>query len=245
MSRLVQLEQSLTLARNPAELNLSLENYLLQHKIDTFAFTYYSYVPTSLNKLKFDFASAKYKAWHQHFVEEGYDDVDTTLDEVYKTTIPICWNLAEQLANVKSKREKTMRKDSIAYGIEKGISIPIHGPQEDFAILVVIQLKGQTCLQNIQELQFELFTAAYFYYHYLQKVLLQSHIENKQYKLNKREIQCLTLLVKEYSLKEMAKKLNLTERTVNHYIQRINKKFGTKNKYQSIIRALSKGIISI
>lgn len=244
--KLLNFEKALKAATSVRQLEQQLEQYLTSVGIDNFAFTYYSYYPNSLNKIKYSFASSHYMTWHEHFVSEGYDDIDSTLDEVYQTILPIYWNLSQQLQEAKTPREIQMRQDSIAFGIEEGLSIPVHGPQEDFAILVLIKRREQNYLGDWEELQHKLFPVAYYYYYYLQKQLLleQSSTPEKN-QLNPREVQCLTLVAKQYSVTKIAKTLNITERTVNYHIQRLNKKLGTKNKYQSVIKALQKNLIKL
>ncbi len=136
-----------------------------------------------------------------------------------------------------------MRLASIEFGSVKGLSIPVHGPQEDFAILLVVQTRGQHCLDNWQALQYEIFSAAYYFY--LQQRLLKNIPAIERHQLKKREIQCLTLIAKQYSIEAMANALNITEHTVNYHIQRLNKKLGTQNKYQSVIKALNIGLIKL
>ena len=241
---LADLEYRFQCVRNLSELNAALQAFLAGFSIKTFSFTYYSYYPNSLNKLKYDFASENFAVWHKHYISENYEEVDSTLDDVYQTNLPRFWVLSEQLKAASSPKEKQMRLDSIAFGAEKGLSIPIHGPQEDFAILLVVQMRGETCLNRWYELQYELFSAAYYYYSYLQSHLLKIQQPVEKFDLNKREIQCLNLIAKQHKVADIAKKLNITERTVNYHIQRVNKKLGTKNKYQSVAKAIQKGLIS-
>lgn len=243
--KLYEFGQVLKSCSSLPQLNEALERYLRGLGIKTFAFTYHSYYPNSLNKLKYDFSSTNLAIWHKHYISEHYEDVDTTLDVVYRTSIPIFWDLQQQLKEAKTPREKQMRLDSIQYGTEKGLSIPIHGPQEDFAILMVAQMRGEDCLENWQELQYELLSAAYYFYVFLQRQLLKNIVPEKKERLLKRDIQCLTLLAKQYSNEAIAQALNITERTVNYHIQRLNKKLGTNNKYQSVIKALNKGLIKL
>lgn len=243
--KFTQFVQILQLSNSLPQLNKALEQYLNELGINTFAFTYHSYYPNSLNKLKYDFSSANLSRWHKHYISEGYEDVDSTLEIVYRTSIPTFWDLQQQLKASKTSREKKMRLDSIKYGVEKGLSIPIHGPQEDFAILMVAQMRGEKGLENWQELQQELFAAAYYFYTYLQRQLLKMLAPDGKNVLSKRELQCLTLIAKQHSIEAMAKALHLTERTVNYHIQRLNKKLGTSNKYQSVIKALNKGLIKL
>ncbi len=226
-------------------LNEVLKSYLSSLGITMFAFTYYSYSPTSIHKLKYDYSSSRFDAWHKHYLSEGYEDIDSTLDVVYQSILPQLWDTREQLAQAKNPRERKMRKDAIQFGAEKGLSIPIHGPQDDFAILVVVQMRGQDFLEKNAKLQHELFTAGYYYYNALQQFLLQSSPTKSKLKLSEREMQCLTLIAKNYSIQHIAKMLSITERTVNYHIQRLNKKLGAANKYQSVIKALVKGFIVI
>lgn len=240
---LVQLESKLKVARTPAEISTIVQDYLATHHITTFSFTYYSYYPNSLNKLKYDFATANYAPWHTHYQQEHYEEIDTTMDTVYHTNLPIYWDLTTQLQQAKSSKEKQMRLDSIAFGVEKGISIPIHGPAEDFAIFLIVQMRGENCLAEWQSLQYELFVVGYYYYSYLQPLLLKNNSTVVKHQLNAREMQCLKLLAKQYSVASIAKNLHITERTVNYHIQRLNKKLGTKNKHQSVTKALQLGLI--
>lgn len=240
-----ELEMQLSKALDISELNQALKNYLASLKITTFAFTYYSYYPNSQNKLKFDFVSPNFDAWHKHYVSEHYEEIDTTLEKVYQTTLPKFWDVHEQLKEATTSRERQMRLDSIEFGSEKGLSIPIHGPNEDFACFLVVQMKGENCLEHWQDLQYELFAAGYYYYSYLQKLLLNSQTADDKFNLTQREIQCLVLIAKKYSLFSMAESLNLTERTVNYHIQKLNKKLGVKNKYQAVAKAIEKGLIKI
>ena len=243
--KLINFEQTLKATHSISQLNQVLGQYLTSYGIKTFAYTYYSYHPTSQNKLKYDFATPNFLRWHKHYIEEGYEDVDSTLESVYQTVLPTFWDLQQQLKDAKSPREKQMRLDSIEFGAQKGLSIPIYGPNEDFAILLLVQMRGENCLNNSQELQFEFFAAAYYYYFYMQKELLRSQPPAEKYQLSKRELQCLTLIAKKYSIEAMAKSLNLTERTINYHIQRLNKKLGAKNKYQSVMKALQEGLIKL
>ena len=138
-----------------------------------------------------------------------------------------------------------MREDSLVFGADKGITIPIHGSHDDFAVLLIEQLKGQVCLENREALQHEFFIVAHYYYHFVRQQLLKTKMTERPYNLSKREMQCLLLFAQNYSNEEISKKLDITERTVNFHAQNINKKLGTKNKYQSVLKALEEGLLTI
>lgn len=232
-------------ARTLADLNQALKTYLAEHAVSTYSFTYYSYHPNSLNKLKYDFSSDNYATWHQHYISENYEEIDSTMDKIYRTSLPTFWNVQDQLKEASSAKERQMRLDSIDFGAIKGISIPIHGPQEDFACFLVVQMKGESSLDNWPTAQYDLFVMAYYYYSFLQKLLLKAQVPIEKYQLNKRELQCLHLIAKQFSVKKIAQNLNITPRTVNYHIQRLNKKLGTQNKYQSVIKSLQHGLLEL
>ena len=242
---LTTFEKNLKIATNISKINQALTAYLSGFAINTFSYTLYSYYPAAINKVKYDYCSKNYKTWHEYYLSEGYEDIDSTLKEVYHAMLPIFWRVDEQMQQANTHREKIMRIDSIQFGVEKGMSIPIHGPKEDFSVLMLAQRNGQDCLENAEEFQFEFLSAAYCYYHYLNKHLLKDNPLKIKSHLNSREIQCLTLIAKQYSTKAIAKELNITERTVHYHVQRLNNKLGTKNKYQSLVSAYQKGWLKL
>lgn len=242
---LVQLEHRLAEASNLLACNKALAYFLNQKEITTYSFTYYAYHPHSANKLKYDMCSENFKSWHQFYLAEQYNNIDTTLSFAYQNHLPIYWNLHQQLQQATTIAERKMREDSLAFGAEEGLSIPIHGPHNNFALLLLVQMQNQCC--NFKEIgaQHEFLIAAHLYYHYLQSHLLNEIKEDNFFGITAREIQCLLLIAKQYSVKEMAQNLEVSERTINFHIQNINHKLGAKNKYQSLAKALENHLLTL
>ena len=240
-----KLREILSKAMSTSIADSAVRQYLFSHQIRTFSFTYYSYHPKSANKLKYEFVSKNLKVWHENYVAENYDYVDSTLEKVYQSTVPVYWNIEEQLRKAKSNAEKKMRLDSKKFGSEKGLSIPIHGPNNDFAILMVEQLRGENCLENWRELQYELLLVAHYYYGSIKKLLIKSQNGCCKYELSNREMQCLTLMAQKFSLSQISNRLHITERTVNYHIQNINKKLGVKNKYLALAVAIDEKLLTL
>ena len=108
---LEQLENSLVQAGTMADCDQALSHYLNKKGISTFSFTYYAYHPNSANKLKYDMCSANFRAWHQHYLAEQYNNIDSNLSFVYTNSLPIYWNLKQQVAQATSERERKMRSE--------------------------------------------------------------------------------------------------------------------------------------
>ncbi|KTD34555.1 LuxR family transcriptional regulator [Legionella israelensis] len=242
---LEQFEHQLACAKSTKDCDEALSHYLELKGVKTFSFTYYAYHPNSANRLKYDMCSGNFKIWHQHYLEEQYHNIDSTLTFVYDNHLPIYWNLRQQLAQASNAAERQMREDSIAFGADSGLSIPIHGPHNNFAILLLVQMKNEQCHFQLPSVQYEFFVAAHHYYHYLQSHLLEETESQKFFNLTQREIQCLTLIARDYSVKQMAQHLELSERTVNFHIQKLNRKLGTKNKYQSLAKAIELQLLTL
>jgi LuxR family transcriptional activator of bioluminescence operon len=136
-------------ALNIQELNHQLEAALSLLNIHTFSYSHYTYHPRSKQKLKYEYCSKNFLPWHEYYLSEQHEEIDTTLHACYLSTEPFIWMLDEQLAQAKTSKERQMRIDSINFGIQGGISIPIHGPNNDFAHLVLIQMNKDNFSSNL------------------------------------------------------------------------------------------------
>jgi len=218
------------------DIEILLEKYLKHFNIFSFAFTYYSGHVKSGRKLRYDFVSSPLKSWHVYYLEQAYADVDRTLEKSHLTTLPLYWDVEEQLKQAKNTREKRIRNESIEFGIHKGLSIPVHGPNHDFVSLTLHQRRNENCLHDYELYQFEWLNAAQIVYHQIKKILDQQFPQIISYKLTSREEQCLILTAKSWRVEQIAQELKISPRTVNFHIQNANKKLGTNNKYLAIYK---------
>ncbi len=214
--------------------------YLAEFGIRSYALTYYSGHIKSGRKLKFHCVSAALRPWHLHYLEQHYADVDRTLADSQLASLPFTWDVQEQLRLAKNKREQRIRLESIEFGIDKGLAIPLHGPNHDFVSLVLHQRQGETCLQYSNTLQYEWLSAAHIFYQHIVKIL--DLTQSAPYKLTPREKQCLAFTAKLWRVPQIAKELKISPRTVNFHIQNANKKLGTNSKYQSVYKYSSYGV---
>jgi DNA-binding CsgD family transcriptional regulator len=230
---LIHFANRLEKATTEKQAETLLQRYLAQFGFSAFAVTYYSGHIKSGRKLRYDYVSETLRPWHLHYLEQAYADVDRTLEENHADTLPLLWDVTTQLGQAKNKREERIRLESIEFGIDKGLSIPVHGPQHDFLTLTLHQFRNETCLQQYETQQFEWMTAAQIFYHYIRKILHFDNTASAPYQLTRREEQCLALTARSWRVAQIAKELKISERTVNFHIQNANKKLGTNNKYQA------------
>lgn len=231
-------------AKSLEALNAVLSHYLRDFGFSTFTLTYYSSDAVSQTKVHYDFMSDNIRAWHEYYLAQKFEEVDVELQKARQTNLPIYWELNEQLERAKLLREKRLREDSMAINhVVKGVSIPLHGPSESFAVLLLQQCKKENCLENYTQHLLEWLGFAQIYFDRLRALLVYEQPKQKTNELSLREIQCLQLTDKGYSVNDISTALGISERTVNFHLQNINKKFATKNKHQSVQRAKEKGLI--
>lgn len=218
--------------------------YLSKQGITGYSFSYYGRTRNRDHKLRYEMASERMKIWHCYYHEEDHAETDTTHQSVNRTLLPLFWDTAEQLKNAKTEKERKMRQESIEFGVTQGLCIPLHGPQGDFAELTLRQFISEDCLENWAVKQSEWYLVALAYFNAVRELLLINATAETSL-LTKREQQCLNLLAENYSLADIAKKLEMTERTVNFHIQNLNFKLKVRNKYEAVVKARQLGIIKI
>lgn len=90
---------------------------------------------------------------------------------------------------------------------------------EEFSIFFIESMKEEIFLKNVEAVNFKIFNDSVF----LRKVIKKDFpfIDEK---LTKKELQCITLLKKNYSIKLVSRNLCLTEKTVRKYLENIKSK---------------------
>lgn len=230
--------------RTSDEVMAWLNEWLAREGVTLFAFSYYGRNPRSSVAMRFQYSSPALTQWHRHFKENQYDKVDSTMLKVFDSTLPVYWSLEQQLAEASSDKERIMRQEGLKLGVVDGISIPIHGPSDDFATLTIQRHRSQLARFDVSAKRFEWMLLGHCVYQGLRRCLLKETPAFEAFKLSSREMQCLRLVAENESVEQMAKKLCLTERTVNFHIQNANKKLGVHNKHESVRRAQVLGLLA-
>lgn len=220
-------------AKTTAQASAILRTYLADFHIRSYAFTYYSKHIKSGSELRFHCVSEPLRPWHLHYLEQQYADVDRTLEAYHTSVLPVFWDVRTQLQQAKNTREQRVRLESIEFGIDKGLSIPVYGPHQDFVSLTLHQRSRESCLQDYTLHQYEWQSAACIFYHHIRRILNLDHTPASPYKLTRREEQCIKLTAKGWRVERIAMELSISPRTVNFHIQNANKRLGTHNKYQT------------
>lgn len=236
---LQHLKQLLQQSHDLVKLQQCLVKFFESFAITSVAFTHYEYSAQAKFIPCYDWATSPLKPWHDYYLAQGFNEVDSTLNYSASVNLPLLWDVTQQLAEAKQGREQQIREESLSFGIDKGLSIPLYGPQMDFAVLVLHQRQHEKGLHHYHEHEALWMTAGQYYFHHeRQHLMAKGQLGLKHPQLTQRERQCLSLTAENLSVAAIAKRLNITPRTVNFHLQNANKKLGSKNKYLTLQKVL-------
>lgn len=180
--------------------------------------------------------------WVVRYVEKGYLRVDPVILGCYKQFHPIDWKRLDW----SSKAAKAFRADATAHGIgNQGYSIPIRGPNGQFALFTV----SHTCSDEAWDTFIELHRRDWILYaHYFNQTALRlepGRTPEHTQPLSPREVETMTLLAVGYSRAQVADTLNISEHTLRVYIESARFKLGALNTTHAVARAMSRGQIVV
>lgn len=208
--------------------------------VTDFVYSYYPKDFTSDGKVAFECCSEKLNDWHQFFHQQNFEAIDSIGQQVRQSVIPIQWNLRDALAEA-NPQDHDMFQAALDYGLVSGISIPFYGPAGDFSILVIHEQDIESFLAEQPTLMAE----SLLLLQHMHARISQYHSQANHVQLTKRESECLTLTAHRKSPEEIASLLGISKRTVNFHLENSNHKLTTKNKFQSVQKALTLGLITV
>lgn len=180
------------------------------------------------------------REWAHRYIERDYISIDPVVLGARRRSHPMDWKTLDW----SSPQAREMMRDSMAHGLgNQGFSIPIWGPQGEFALFAVND--------STDDATWAAFIAAN-----TKSLLIVSHllhqqamrIANKEMDppsadLSPREREALMLLSLGHSRAAVANDLQISENTLRAYIDSARHKLGALNVTHAVALALAKGII--
>lgn len=180
--------------------------------------------------------------WATRYQEQNYIRIDPVIAGCYKRFHPVDWKKLDW----SGKAVKAFKAEAVEYGIgNQGYSIPIRGPNGQFALFTV----NHTC----DDAQWEGFTEdnrreLILIAHYFNQKALEfepNRAPDESQPLSPREIDAMTLLAIGYNRAQVADTLSISEHTLRVYIESARFKLGASNTTHAVARALSRGLIVV
>jgi DNA-binding CsgD family transcriptional regulator len=180
--------------------------------------------------------------WREMYRENNYVRIDPVVQGCFQRFHPVDWKRLDW----SGKAARELLRVSTEHGVgSQGYSIPIRGPNGQFALFTV----NHSCDDEAwaiftEEHRGDLILIA----HYFNVKALEfepGRQPGQQTALSPREIDAMTLLAIGYSRAQVADSLSISEHTLRVYIESARFKLGALNTTHAVARALSRGIIVI
>ncbi|WP_420569502.1 helix-turn-helix transcriptional regulator [Thalassovita sp.] len=180
--------------------------------------------------------------WAARYQEKDYLRIDPVIQGCFQRFHPVDWNELDW----SSRAAKALRADAIAHGVgNQGFSVPIRGPNGQFALFTV----NHTCDDVLWARFTELHRSGLILiaYHCNQKALEfePGRTPAPAQSLSPREVDALTLLALGQSRAQVADALSISEHTLRVYIESARFKLGALNTTHAVARAISRGLIVV
>ncbi|WP_236638153.1 helix-turn-helix transcriptional regulator [Mangrovicoccus ximenensis] len=195
----------------------------------------------SVNQSREPYAALTYgEDWVGRYLEKDYARIDPVVQGCYQKFRPVDWKQLDW----SGKAARSFLGEAISAGVgNQGLSVPIRGPNGQFALFTVSAKAADDSWQR--------FTSDH-----LSDLLLVSHFMNQKAlefddaedrtisrQLSPREVDALSLLANGQSRGQASETLGISEHTLRVYIEAARLKLGAQNTTHAVALALSHGLI--
>ncbi len=197
----------------------------------------------SVNSTGQQYAALTYSLdWVDRYLEQDYARVDPVVQGCYRRFHPVDWKRLDWSG--KPVREFMGEAQEAGVG-HQGFSVPIRGPNGQFALFTVSDNRNDDQWERYTESHVrDLILAAHFVNQKALEIERGSD-ETAMQKLSPREVDALTLLAMGYSRGQAAESLSISEHTLRVYIESARFKLSAMNTTHAVARGLSLGLIMI
>jgi DNA-binding CsgD family transcriptional regulator len=178
------------------------------------------------------------KGWNVQYEKNNATQIDPVVAHCNHSMLPILWS--EELFSGTPWLWQLLRQQ----GLQHGWSQAIH--DEETGLCSILSLARSHCPISAYELYEHLGFSVFISRHlHALAIAMQpkKHTRPQAPPLSRRELEVLKLSADGKTAYEIARILNLSERTVNFHVQRAIEKFGVNNKIAAVIAAARSGAI--
>ncbi|MEQ6250128.1 autoinducer binding domain-containing protein [Sulfitobacter sp. HNIBRBA3233] len=181
-------------------------------------------------------------AWRQKYLDENFLRIDPVIAGCYQRFNPVDWKELDW----SSRAARDFRETASAYGVgNQGFSVPIRGPNGQFALFTVNhRCDDDTWLVFTEKHRRDLILIGHFFNEKALEFEPDRAPEPSQ-SLSPRELDAMTLLAIGHSRAQVAQMLSISEHTLRVYIESARFKLGALNTTHAVARAMSRGLIVV
>lgn len=215
---------------------------------DTHGFAHYFYavrLPISLSE-PYHFCLSGYpRVWRTRYDTLGYFRVDPIVSHAMSSSIPVFW---DEIGRTSAPVEAFFR-EAEEHGLAHGVSAPVAGRHGDLALLSLARGASQPIDPDPgyrHRLRGSLHWFATVLHETVRRIVLtQEGAPRVSSPLTEREKDCLMWAADGKTTADIARALDITERTVLFHIEGAGRKLGVSGRHSIISRAVALGEIEL
>jgi DNA-binding CsgD family transcriptional regulator len=178
--------------------------------------------------------------WARRYVERDYRSIDPVVINAQRRFHPMDWKSLDW----SSPLAREFLRDALAHGIgNQGWSVPIFGPQGEFALFVLNHTADDATWRTFTATNAKDILLVSHLMHQQAMRIINKEVDKPTTELSPREREALTQLSLGQSRAEVADSLHISENTLRAYIDSARHKLGALNVTHAVALALAKGII--
>jgi DNA-binding CsgD family transcriptional regulator len=178
--------------------------------------------------------------WVRRYIENDYKSIDPVFLGAVRRFHPIDWKSLDW----SSPQARKLMREAIEAGVgNQGWSIPIWGPNGEFAMFTVNHNADDQEWAAFTRERAKDFLLISHLVHQQAKRIINNEVSATTAELSPREREALTLLSLGQSRAEVADSLHISENTLRAYIDTARHKLGAENVTHAVALALARGVI--
>lgn len=199
-------------------------------------------VPTSFVRPQLIIISGYQQDWWDHYNENNYLQIDPVVDYCTRNNLPLQWGKVES-DHLKNKQAIKLMRESADFGLSSGISLPVHSPNGEFAMLSFASDKNPEDEENrINQLNPQLMMLAYHIHEASMRVFRTPQQPTTD--LTRREKECLLWAAEGKTSDETSMIMHISESTVRFHLNNAARKLNVHSRRHAIARAICLGVIT-
>jgi DNA-binding CsgD family transcriptional regulator len=236
-----QFVQNLSLHDNTSDIEGLLRRTLDQYGFPCFA--YLSFAPRGDDDDTLAMTTYP-SSWAEQYCVNRYDRIDPVIARSIATTLPFAWS-TDRFDTKLTKKQKWLLERASEFGIQHGVTIPIHDRQGKVATLTVADSGSPSAFDaRVEEYRHQLHLIA-IYLHARLRNVTPAPISSLRPCLTQRERSCLQWAARGKSTLDTAEIISISRRTVVFHTENAKRKLGVATVQQAVAKGLMYDIIGM
>lgn len=177
----------------------------------------------------------------------GFVRIDPLIKTGPKRFTPFLWDDVAAPAKLDAPQTR-LYGEAGELGISKGLSVPIHGHNGQYAMMSVVpDVNPRQADAHVRQHRDLLHLMSLYYHQHAGDMLIARHMGNNKQKalLTKRERECLQWVAVGKSACDISVILGISETVVLYHVENAKKKLYSSNRTHAVVKAVMLGLIEI